>query len=587
MADDEGLKVILIPGGGKYLLNNDTSPLSGVTSGSGSTQDKNAADYAAILSVYTNYFRNDTAILAYDLWNEPGGWYNPMYYHTKQELCEWSKLWFDAIKSPTNDPNHLVTIGLFSFEDSWQWDVGVMKMDFLSAHIYPYLSGADGNDPTKALYRWTDHVAWLQKNCPIPWIIGETSCGSVASGYYGTSEPNQAYFADYTLKAVRNAGGSGYSWWSFADGDDSGNLGLIKQFEDPNSSGNYSANAERQAASSVFYNYLTPSSTGIPPLVASFSGPSPVYYNPFSHPAAGTYTVTGNVSDQNGPIPDAVVTGNSPIGTNINGIYWVQHYTFTDANGDFNLIPYDYDPSPPINPLVNILQISAVGTDRIERGNNNTHTDAGTNTNPTLIGICSGSGCSNNFVLTRNLNFQNDVFVNNVTVNSGTQNFPGGNTLTTLNTVTVQSGAVSDFTAREEIHVNSGFHAENGSETHIFIAETFPDCPAFSSYRNTSASTDNGDSNNGNSEIELKFLPAKNQFGFSVYPNPGKDIFNIEIIDNETINPQYQVKIMDLIGRFVYTSAQSVPLFSLNLSSLSKGIYYIQINSKIQKLIIQ
>jgi endo-1,4-beta-mannosidase len=110
MANTEGLKVILVTCGGIYALSKSDVPLSG---SSGSTiKDQNAHDFADMLVAFGNHFKNNTTIMAYDLWNEPATWVEPVsYVKVKQDVCNWTKTWYEALKDNACDPHHLITMG--------------------------------------------------------------------------------------------------------------------------------------------------------------------------------------------------------------------------------------------------------------------------------------------------------------------------------------------------------------------------------------------------------------------------------------------------------------------------------------------
>ena len=219
MAEAAGLNVILLTGGGKYLVNSDVYPAA--TGYTGTKQDQQAADYAALLSYYTGHFKNNTTIMAYDMWNEPA-YTDDQYFHTKSEVCQWTAQWYDAIKSA--DPNHLITMGMAYYNDVLEWDISVIKLDFISQHIYPILSPADNYDLNAAMERFYNDWVWIANNSPMPWIVGETGFSAsnnaapyITPPYTNGNETQQADFVQSSLDITRNAGGSGYSWWLFQD----------------------------------------------------------------------------------------------------------------------------------------------------------------------------------------------------------------------------------------------------------------------------------------------------------------------------------------------------------------------------------
>ena len=81
----------------------------------------------------------------------------------------------------------------------------------------------------------------------------------------------------------------------------------------------------------------------------------------------------------------------------------------------------------------------------------------------------------------------------------------------------------------------------------------------------------------------------KLEYGFSIYPNPNKGIFNIVI--NNTNNEKRTIKITNVIGKVVYKREfeKTERIFEqIDLSGLAKGIYFISVKGgKVYKLLIQ
>jgi len=68
----------------------------------------------------------------------------------------------------------------------------------------------------------------------------------------------------------------------------------------------------------------------------------------------------------------------------------------------------------------------------------------------------------------------------------------------------------------------------------------------------------------------------KKQQAFSVYPNPAKDVLNIEF---EMVNEKTDVTITDMLGNFIYYSTFTTQHNTINIADLSEGVYNISINS--------
>ena len=169
-----------------------------------------------------------------------------------------------------------------------------------------------------------------------------------------------------------------------------------------------------------------------------------------------------------------------------------------------------------------------------------------------------------------------------------TQNFQGWNTLTASND-SILSGGTSDFTARSEIHITGEFHAAAGSEVHIYCAPTFSDCsPDFYGFRLSNPYTNNSSSTN--KEIEVDFRKASTINSLSVIPNPSTGLFLVQLNSKDANAFIQNISIFDLEGRIVYANAVNSISVNIDLSNLSKGLYFIkandQSNSFNQKIIL-
>ena len=68
---------------------------------------------------------------------------------------------------------------------------------------------------------------------------------------------------------------------------------------------------------------------------------------------------------------------------------------------------------------------------------------------------------------------------------------------------------------------------------------------------------------------------------FNIFPNPTKKSVTISSKNNGI------VKIHDLLGAIVHTTIKKENELKINTSNLSKGLYIIQLNKRIQKLMIE
>lgn len=624
VAQSHNIKVILLCAdhSGEYTLSDGTKtgyPEMG-------SSDTDAADYASYLSALAAVIKNKPALIAYDLYNEPN--FSIDFHHLvdkKDKICEYVSTWYNALK--TVDPNHLITIGGTDHGDVLGWDSGVMKLDFVSMHIYPYPGQFVAANSPVQIERIENLIKWCSNALQKPWIIGETgfpsSSESCLQPYIWGDNATMSNYHSAILNASRDCGASGFSWWGFQDvhyycvpdavcnpsctycdnwdgycGMDldatsptyeqftpaslggaisniAGNYYGMLSYGDPDAStGLYPASVDKQPAVNYNSTFLQSSAGSCP--VSSF------YFNPFQHPenpvgASGQpTTIHGNIKDQNGqPIKDAMIFGYTPVNTSAVGdINTDLHYTFTDANGDFTIIPLDYKPLElPNDNNITDLKISAVACGRTYRNE------------PDVID-------GENFVLER-MKLDYDANVNSVTVMGGsTQYFQGWETLTASNVI-IQATATSEFKARNEVNVQSEFHAATGSEVHIYCAETFAECPSFSDFRRstTSPSVTNEETNSTKSEIEMHFR-KKNILDFSIEPNPNNGKFNITLSESAgEMNVKAFLNIYSVVGNQVYSGAVTSAISTIDLSAFAKGIYYVVLKTENKttnkKIIIQ
>ena len=168
--------------------------------------------------------------------------------------------------------------------------------------------------------------------------------------------------------------------------------------------------------------------------------------------------------------------------------------------------------------------------------------------------------------------------------------------LVSASTVVVNNGAVSEFKARDGVTINGGFTAELGSDVYIYCTSTFPECKDYTGYKSMKANnpvteeTQNKEADY-EKQMELKFVPVKEYAFLDVYPNPGNGIFTLNLRTNKENNSLMQINVYDITGSGIYKGTINGNLSLLNLSFLSKGIYYLHTTTKDdsfnQKLIIK
>ncbi len=73
-------------------------------------------------------------------------------------------------------------------------------------------------------------------------------------------------------------------------------------------------------------------------------------------------------------------------------------------------------------------------------------------------------------------------------------------------------------------------------------------------------------------DTDAAFVNEPNTFKFSLYPNPAKDILNVNISAN-LINPE--IKITDIIGKTVECAPLKTQKNQINIAKLNAGIYFV------------
>ncbi|TXC85425.1 cellulase family glycosylhydrolase [Luteibaculum oceani] len=224
------------------------------------------------------YLKEDTNILALDLFNEP--LYFDSLDRAKEDVYKISKGWYELVKSKS--PNHLITIGLAGIREAFEWDPNLVSADFISFH--PYQKFQKG--------RVENEIYWYGKTLNKPWIIGETS---TASDGKLVPYSEQIAFANKVLRQTVGCGGAGFSWWQYKDVSwneyHSDFMGLVSR-TDSNGNGVVKPTAD------VFRTFD-------PNIYKDSCILYPNYYNLTYESAC---TLTGKLIDQNGkPIEHGVV----------------------------------------------------------------------------------------------------------------------------------------------------------------------------------------------------------------------------------------------------------------------------------------
>jgi hypothetical protein len=565
------MKIILITGGGRGDYSLDFPNEYG--------------EYLSVLGEKISSIGVDSvkgAIMAYDLFNEPtcswdweSLWPSDSTGHSKQDVCKNVKDWYDSLK--THDPNHMITFGGKGMNDLFEFDPAILTVDFYSPHFYPTKRSFESSPGyyDKMMNRIKGEYYWLQNNLPMPWIIGET--GFLAQNTFNYPEVDgtlseQKDYADTTLSLVRQSNGSGYSWWIYQNVKWTGPSQDYYGIYDYGQCSPIPCHTTAKPVHQAFENFV-PQPPGI------LSQPDH-YFDPYDHeyynPDTTKY-VSGYVLDQyNAPIEGAFIKAYTRLHGYGSQSKLDDHYTFTDENGKFILIPYDYDTLEPNYNRIECVYISAPGGSR-------------------MISSCweCPNGISNNqtFILNKNeLNYQENVVGLNILPNQKKILQAWDNI--TLQDVTIQSHGDFEVKARSEIIVNTELQAYDSSIVWIHISKSQIPCDSLSPnfYKSSSLIEPAFQEEiEPKKEICLKFMPLEKEFGFIIYPNPGNGVFKIEISDFPD-NKDMFLTAFDQFGKKVFYSVVQSEIMLLDLSFLSKGIYIVKIENaekvKCKKIII-
>ncbi len=419
------------------------------------------------LSLSISQSPNKSAFFAYDLYNEP--YWGMIGNKTKSRACEVVSTWYDVIKA--NDPTQLVTLGSGSELDIFDYDLSILKLDFISFHYYPSRISSENNGLASIQQlrrlRTLTRLYWLNNNTIRPWIIGETGFTNrfdatdsfnIANHFDGTKQ-DLADYTGFSLNTTCGCGGSGYTWFCYQDvAYDAfgtywyhGNFfGMLQQFHVP------SPEAEKQIALDSI-RYYTPKYDNYCPVDYSPTYDSTkLYYNPFGLTNNSNHGISGYVLNSIGqPIKDAVIVGSCKYFCLEDSTYqYPLVWTFSDTNGYFKLFPEKYN-----SVELNFYQIkcSAIGADVVVIGN-------GENT------LLSGSS----IITLHQLNF--DKSLNNIVLNGPTITSYEAVRRLFVKSVTLNTGSNTTFKASNEIVILPSFQSLNGSNATFKIENVFVDC---------------------------------------------------------------------------------------------------------------
>ncbi|MCF8370728.1 MAG: cellulase family glycosylhydrolase [Bacteroidales bacterium] len=527
-----------------------------------------AANWASYLGLLATALANHPALLGYDLINEPlqgsmhmQGVSNAPW--TKEDCCNFVSMWCDAIKQ--NDPNHLVTFGGHGKRDLWYYDIGCLKLDFYSIHLYPVPRFY--NDEVMMSAR-LNQLYWMNKVSTIPWIIGETGYSSDDNvvnlpvalydyPYMYGDEDHQKDYAVASLEYCQNCG-SGYSWWMYQNVhwySESDPIAAHQNYFGLLRFGNNSPTWDTNEKDCVeaFRNFAES-----PPEKQPCTEP-PYFYETFQ---PNTNTIYGYIKDHNlENVKHALV---KPI--------WKYDHLFisgkqkripvdifTNGNGYFSSnTPEITLPDPNYDDReLDKVEIGGLGYQlKIVYNFTNGHT----------------------YNIKRYVQFDS-LYSNHSIGLTQTEQVSAARTLT-VSDVTVDGngsiGGEADFKALKSVKFLPGFHAKNGSNIHVHLGSSFPGCsnvPANAKSQLVNPSSQGSQNNNHQElkEIQLQFKPVSDN-SFAIYPNPCLQYLSVESKNSDS---KYTVVITDILGnellRFVDLTQKSV----IDLKNIQAGVYLI------------
>lgn len=268
----------------------------------------NAPVNDAHLARYLDHFRNDTNILAFDLFNEP--LYFDRLERPKQVAVETVARWRKLMN--VHAPDHLFTLGLTGIRETFEFDPELIDVDFISFHPYEY-------EPDQV----RNELYWYGRELTVPWMVGETA---IPADNDSVPYANQLAFAWKTLAQARACGAIGYSWWQYKDVRwhefHPSHMGVLAREGFSTTSAGHVVEGTPKPVAEAFRNFDPRSPIG--PCMDL-----PNYYNYSGH---STSRITGKLVDASGdPVNQGVIIG------------WDEHWsssyhTVTREDGTFELL---------------------------------------------------------------------------------------------------------------------------------------------------------------------------------------------------------------------------------------------------------
>ncbi len=549
------------------------------------TEDAEA--YARYLARLGSELQGHPALMAYDLWNEPRWGEDSTHLQTKQTVCEWTTMFYDSLK--THDPEHLITLGGSPLSELNSWDPMVMKLDFYSPHFYPEVELFGNYDVAKAFDAMRAEMYWLGKTCPMPWMLGETAfsadddttdhannpdnVGLLPEAMFHRmpwmqgNEDEQVAYAFESMDAVRANLGSGYSWRDFQSNRNNaiqhnGNfrpaLEVNKNWHSLLGYGDGTNPWRVKKAADTLDTYvLPPEEQDLP--ASPYNYPS---WLGFESDSIETYGWVRNTYGE--PIADAVIEWGWKYNTRPGQPVWqfpeesVWDRITTFGDGYFQVPKPEYEVAgwwrrPQIGGAI----LSAHGGMGYQGIND----------------YAAGSI----FEIERHLPLAHEIIGPGTLSIGDTVHYRAYNELSVHDQVVsgnVVEGAVADFSARFAVHITGEFHAQHGSEVHIYNEQIWPDCnsPALRSSAHVvepvaPLQDDHRDAPKW--EMTLKFKTGCTDL--TIAPNPASTFLHVTCPE-----AQGSCIISDSQGRECMTWVCVEHLMRIDVSALFSGRYELQ-----------
>lgn len=189
------------------------------------------------------------------------------------------------------------------------------------------------------------------------------------------------------------------------------------------------------------------------------------------------------------------------------------------------------------------------------------------------------------YILTKNYS-DFDIVLHGFSQANGSMNYSARNSLTLYDAAFSGNTTSANIKAGHYIHLLpkanlESFHIFSGTEAHIYTEAELPDCAFYinNGYRQAVAYK-SPSKLQSQKNIELLFNSTSQ---FLIWPNPTTSKIFIEAMNNPVSFPdnQFTLELFDFSSRKILVEKFKNTL-SIDLSGLSKGIYYIKINTDSQ-----